>query len=68
MEVISPEEEVMDSDDNTEEDLGVLDDQRSVILHLLSQLKLGMDLTRVRITTTTRGVAGNSGPCALTLL
>ncbi len=68
MEVISPEEEVMDSDDNTEEDLGVLDDQRSVILHLLSQLKLGMDLTRVRITTTTRDVAGNSGPCALTLL
>ncbi len=62
MEVICPEEEVMDSDDNTEEDLGVLDDQRSVILHLLSQLKLGMDLTRVRITTTIRGVAGNSHP------
>ncbi|XP_016396073.1 oxysterol-binding protein-related protein 10-like [Sinocyclocheilus rhinocerous] len=51
MEVISPEEEVMDSDDNTEEDLGVLDDQRSVILHLLSQLKLGMDLTRVVLPT-----------------
>ncbi|XP_026088371.1 oxysterol-binding protein-related protein 10-like isoform X1 [Carassius auratus] len=50
-EVISPEEEVMDSDDNTEEDLGVLDDQRSVILHLLSQLKLGMDLTRVVLPT-----------------
>lgn len=47
MEVISPDEEVMDSDDNSEEDLGVLEDQRSVILHLLSQLKLGMDLTRV---------------------
>uniref|UniRef100_A0A672T2V8 Oxysterol-binding protein n=1 Tax=Sinocyclocheilus grahami TaxID=75366 RepID=A0A672T2V8_SINGR len=49
--LISPEEEVMDSDDNTEEDLGVLDDQRSVILHLLSQLKLGMDLTRVVLPT-----------------
>lgn len=35
-------------EDNDEEDLGVLDDQRSIILHLLSQLKLGMDLTRVR--------------------
>ncbi|XP_026145407.1 oxysterol-binding protein-related protein 10 isoform X1 [Carassius auratus] len=51
VDVISPEEEVMDSDDNTEEDLGVLDDQRSVILHLLSQLKLGMDLTRVVLPT-----------------
>uniref|UniRef100_A0A672NTX3 Oxysterol-binding protein n=1 Tax=Sinocyclocheilus grahami TaxID=75366 RepID=A0A672NTX3_SINGR len=50
-EVISPEEEVMDSDDNTEDDLCVLDDQRSVILHLLSQLKLGMDLTRVVLPT-----------------
>uniref|UniRef100_A0A672T4F8 Oxysterol-binding protein n=1 Tax=Sinocyclocheilus grahami TaxID=75366 RepID=A0A672T4F8_SINGR len=51
VDLISPEEEVMDSDDNTEEDLGVLDDQRSVILHLLSQLKLGMDLTRVVLPT-----------------
>ncbi|XP_016349914.1 oxysterol-binding protein-related protein 10-like [Sinocyclocheilus anshuiensis] len=50
-EVISPDEEVMDSDDNTEDDLCVLDDQRSVILHLLSQLKLGMDLTRVVLPT-----------------
>lgn len=53
MEVISPDDEVMDSDDNSEEDLGVLEDQRSVILHLLSQLKLGMDLTRVRVNYTT---------------
>ncbi|KAI2646513.1 Oxysterol-binding protein-related protein 10 [Labeo rohita] len=37
--------------DNTEEELGVLDDQRSIILHLLSQLKLGMDLTRVVLPT-----------------
>ena len=30
-----------------EEDLGAVEEERSVILHLLSQLKLGMDLTRV---------------------
>lgn len=36
-----------DTEDNEEEDLGVMEDQRSVILHLISQLKLGMDLTRV---------------------
>ncbi|KAI4817663.1 hypothetical protein KUCAC02_011046, partial [Chaenocephalus aceratus] len=46
LEDISPSEEVTDTEDNEEEDLGVLDDQRSIILHLLSQLKLGMDLTR----------------------
>ncbi|KAM8839983.1 oxysterol-binding protein-related protein 10 isoform 2-T3 [Spinachia spinachia] len=48
---IDPTEEVTDTEDNEEEDLGVLDDQRSVILHLLSQLKLGMDLTRVVLPT-----------------
>lgn len=48
MEAFSTSEEVTDTEDNEEEDLGVMDDQRSVILHLLSQLKLGMDLTRVR--------------------
>ncbi|XP_077364368.1 oxysterol-binding protein-related protein 10 isoform X3 [Festucalex cinctus] len=48
---ISQSEEVTDTEDNEEEDLGVLDDQRSVILHLLSQLKLGMDLTRVVLPT-----------------
>lgn len=47
LEDISPSDEVTDTEDNEEEDLGVLDDQRSIILHLLSQLKLGMDLTRV---------------------
>uniref|UniRef100_A0A3Q2P7Y0 Oxysterol-binding protein n=1 Tax=Fundulus heteroclitus TaxID=8078 RepID=A0A3Q2P7Y0_FUNHE len=51
LEDISPSEEVTDTEDNEEEDLGVLDDQRSVILHLLSQLKLGMDLTRVVLPT-----------------
>ncbi|XP_051247558.1 oxysterol-binding protein-related protein 10 isoform X2 [Dicentrarchus labrax] len=51
LESISPTEEVTDTEDNEEEDLGVLDDQRSIILHLLSQLKLGMDLTRVVLPT-----------------
>ncbi|XP_017279823.2 oxysterol-binding protein-related protein 10 [Kryptolebias marmoratus] len=51
LEDISPSEEVTDTEDNEEEDLGVLDDQRSIILHLLSQLKLGMDLTRVVLPT-----------------
>ncbi|KAK7898522.1 hypothetical protein WMY93_019375 [Mugilogobius chulae] len=51
LEELSPSEEVTDSEDNEEEDLGVLDDQRSIILHLLSQLKLGMDLTRVVLPT-----------------
>ena len=36
-----------DTCDNKEDDLGAVEEQRSVILHLLSQLKLGMDLTRV---------------------
>uniref|UniRef100_A0A3B4X9Y8 Oxysterol-binding protein n=1 Tax=Seriola lalandi dorsalis TaxID=1841481 RepID=A0A3B4X9Y8_SERLL len=44
-------DENTDSEDNEEEDLGVLDDQRSIIIHLLSQLKLGMDLTRVVLPT-----------------
>ncbi|XP_065154626.1 oxysterol-binding protein-related protein 10 isoform X2 [Paramisgurnus dabryanus] len=48
---VDSSEEVTDSEDNEEEDLGVLDDQRSIILHLLSQLKLGMDLTRVVLPT-----------------
>ncbi|KAM3873478.1 oxysterol-binding protein-related protein 10 [Diretmus argenteus] len=47
----NPSEETTDTEDNEEEDLGVLDDQRSIILHLLSQLKLGMDLTRVVLPT-----------------
>uniref|UniRef100_A0A665VPC6 Oxysterol-binding protein n=1 Tax=Echeneis naucrates TaxID=173247 RepID=A0A665VPC6_ECHNA len=51
LEDISPIEETTDTEDNEEEDLGVLDDQRSIILHLLSQLKLGMDLTRVVLPT-----------------
>ncbi|KAK3572445.1 hypothetical protein QTP86_032668 [Hemibagrus guttatus] len=48
---VDPSEESTDTEDNEEEDLGVLDEQRSIILHLLSQLKLGMDLTRVVLPT-----------------
>ena len=44
---IDEEEEAEDSFSDKEEDLGVVEEERSVILHLLSQLKLGMDLTRV---------------------
>lgn len=40
-------QEVDDSSPDEEEDLGAVEEERSVILHLLSQLKLGMDLTRV---------------------
>ncbi|XP_031667683.1 uncharacterized protein LOC116359258 [Oncorhynchus kisutch] len=50
-ESIDPSEEMTDTEDNEEEDLGVREDQRNIILHLLSQLKLGMDLTRVRTNT-----------------
>lgn len=46
-EEINPDEELEDTCDNKEDDLGAVEEQRSVILHLLSQLKLGMDLTRV---------------------
>ncbi|OCT74184.1 hypothetical protein XELAEV_18033142mg [Xenopus laevis] len=45
------EEELTDTEDNEEEDLGVMDDQFSVILHFISQLKLGMDLTKVVLPT-----------------
>ncbi|KAK1192291.1 OSB11 protein, partial [Pygoscelis papua] len=47
-EEINPDEELEDICDDKEDDLGAVEEQRSVILHLLSQLKLGMDLTRVR--------------------
>ncbi|XP_053265575.1 oxysterol-binding protein-related protein 10 isoform X3 [Podarcis raffonei] len=49
--LILVEDEVTDTEDNEEDDIGVLEDQRSVILHLISQLKLGMDLTRVVLPT-----------------
>lgn len=44
---IDGEDEAVDSLPDKEEDLGAVEEERSVILHLLSQLKLGMDLTRV---------------------
>ncbi|XP_070711486.1 oxysterol-binding protein-related protein 11 [Pempheris klunzingeri] len=54
----SGEQEDIDAEDETEdcftdkeEDLGAVEEERSVILHLLSQLKLGMDLTRVVLPT-----------------
>ncbi|XP_031724470.1 oxysterol-binding protein-related protein 10-like [Anarrhichthys ocellatus] len=50
-ETLDPCDETTDTEDNEEEDLGVLDDQRSIMIHLLSQLKLGMDLTRVVLPT-----------------
>uniref|UniRef100_A0AAQ5ZCD9 Oxysterol-binding protein n=1 Tax=Amphiprion ocellaris TaxID=80972 RepID=A0AAQ5ZCD9_AMPOC len=55
---LSQEQEDIDADDEAEdcftdkeEDLGAVEEERSVILHLLSQLKLGMDLTRVVLPT-----------------
>ncbi|KAG9345120.1 hypothetical protein JZ751_009663, partial [Albula glossodonta] len=51
LESIRPSDETTDTEDNEEDELGVMEDQRSVILHLLSQLKLGMDLTRVVLPT-----------------
>uniref|UniRef100_H3AQP0 Oxysterol-binding protein n=2 Tax=Latimeria chalumnae TaxID=7897 RepID=H3AQP0_LATCH len=50
-EEINPDEETEDTFDDKEDDLGAVEEQRSVILHLLSQLKLGMDLTRVVLPT-----------------
>ncbi|CAJ1061852.1 oxysterol-binding protein-related protein 10-like [Xyrichtys novacula] len=44
-------EETTDTDDNEEEEIGVQEEQRSIITHLLSQLKMGMDLTRVVLPT-----------------
>ncbi|XP_078454029.1 oxysterol-binding protein-related protein 11 isoform X1 [Lampetra planeri] len=45
------EDEVTDDEEEEEEQLGPVEEQRGVILHLLSQLKLGMDLTRVVLPT-----------------
>ncbi|CAL1597835.1 unnamed protein product [Knipowitschia caucasica] len=50
-EEMDPEDEVEDTFSDTEEDLGAVEEERSIILHLLSQLKLGMDLTRVVLPT-----------------
>uniref|UniRef100_A0A2K5DHV0 Oxysterol binding protein like 10 n=1 Tax=Aotus nancymaae TaxID=37293 RepID=A0A2K5DHV0_AOTNA len=46
-ELVLSEDEKSDNEDKEETELGVMEDQRSIILHLISQLKLGMDLTKV---------------------
>ncbi|XP_039262774.2 oxysterol-binding protein-related protein 11-like isoform X1 [Styela clava] len=48
---INPADEVCDLNEFDEEDLGTVEKHKSVIMHLLSQLKLGMDLTRVTLPT-----------------
>ncbi|XP_004588314.2 oxysterol-binding protein-related protein 10 isoform X2 [Ochotona princeps] len=49
--LVLSEDEKSDNEDKEETELGVMEDQRSVILHLISQLKLGMDLTKVVLPT-----------------
>nr|KAF6475513.1 oxysterol binding protein like 10 [Rousettus aegyptiacus] len=49
--LVLSEDEKSDTEDKEETELGVMEDQRSVILHLISQLKLGMDLTKVVLPT-----------------
>ncbi|XP_071016082.1 oxysterol-binding protein-related protein 11-like isoform X1 [Oncorhynchus clarkii lewisi] len=48
---IDGEDEVEDAFTEKEEELVAVEEERSVVLHLLSQLKLGMDLTRVVLPT-----------------
>ncbi|XP_047103057.1 oxysterol-binding protein-related protein 11-like isoform X2 [Schistocerca piceifrons] len=47
----NPDEEVTDNEDLSDGDQDDTEEHKSVILHLLSQLKLGMDLTRVVLPT-----------------
>ncbi|XP_037702420.1 oxysterol-binding protein-related protein 10 isoform X3 [Choloepus didactylus] len=51
LELVLSEDEKSDTEDKEETELGVMEDQRSIILHLISQLKLGMDLTKVVLPT-----------------
>ena len=44
---INHEDDVEDEEEYTDTDLGAVEEHKSIILHLLSQLKLGMDLTKV---------------------
>ena len=44
---INHDNEVEDASEYTDTDLEGVEEHKSVILHLLSQLKLGMDLTKV---------------------
>ncbi|XP_059144040.1 oxysterol-binding protein-related protein 11-like isoform X2 [Physella acuta] len=45
------EDEMPDEDNHSDSDLEGVEENKSVILHLLSQLKLGMDLTKVVLPT-----------------
>lgn len=44
---MNPSDELCDSSEREESDIGAVENHKSIIMHLLSQLKLGMDLTRV---------------------
>lgn len=46
---INRDDEEIDAEVVEEKDLGEMEQHKSVILHLLSQLKLGMDLTKVSL-------------------
>ncbi|XP_078334973.1 oxysterol-binding protein-related protein 11-like isoform X2 [Crassostrea virginica] len=48
---INHEDEEEDDKGYTEDDLGGVEEHKTIILHLLSQLKLGMDLTKVVLPT-----------------
>jgi Oxysterol-binding protein. len=48
---VSSKDDVTDEEDLAETSLVLVEDHKSVILHLLSQLKLGMDLTQVVLPT-----------------
>jgi hypothetical protein len=48
---VSSKDDVTDEEDLAETSLVLVEDQKSVILHLLSQMKLGMDLTQVVLPT-----------------
>lgn len=41
-------QDVEDEEEYKDTELGAVEEHKSIILHLLSQLKLGMDLTKVR--------------------
>ncbi|GAU98444.1 hypothetical protein RvY_09591 [Ramazzottius varieornatus] len=45
------EEEMTDVDEDDAEELGSIESEKSVILHLIGQLKIGMDLTKVTLPT-----------------
>ena len=46
---INQDDEVEDEKEYHDSDLEGMEEHKSIILHLLSQLKLGMDLTKVRL-------------------